>query len=240
VTPRPGALVLVVDDEEEVREMVGRLLGDAGFRTKYAADGVSGIERVATDHPDLVVLDVNMPDMSGLEVLEKIRAAPDPPPVVLLTGSEDAETFTKGVGKGAAAYVKKPFRFDELLAACRRVLEASGREAAGPPGPERRREERRPLLAAVTVLSRDKKPLALGELINLSPGGAQVELGVPLEPGSQVWVAFQGLGMALTLECRVQWWQGSASRSVAHGLQFLNLSPEQERPIRELLAPEGG
>jgi DNA-binding response OmpR family regulator len=235
-----GQRVLVIDDEEEVRNMVGRLLGDAGFQIKYAADGASGLERVALDHPDLVVLDVNLPDIGGLEILEKIREIADAPPVVLLTGSEDAETFTKGVGKGAAAYVKKPFRFDDLLAACRRVLDVSGRGITPPPGPERRREDRRPLLAAVTVLSRDKNPLALGELINLSPGGAQVELGVPLEPGSHVWVAFQGLGMSLTLECRVQWWQGSASRSVAHGLQFLNLTPEQERPIRELLAPEAG
>ncbi len=156
--------------------------------------------------------------------------------MVVLTARGDTQAFARSVTQGVRAYVYKPFRFAELLATCQRVLQEDQQPEAEVKE-ERRREVRRALVVSVRVLSREGSALALGELVNLSPGGAQVELGVPLEPGRTVWVAFQGSGVNLALECRVQWWRGSSNNCVAHGLAFVNLSEAQEQAIRSLLFP---
>lgn len=233
--PAP-ARVLVVDDEDDVRNLVCRVLADAGFATDAASGGAQALEKIDAGPPDLLVLDLMMPEVDGWTVLARLQDRPGRPPTVVLTAAGETSAFTRAVASGAAAYVAKPFRFADLVGTCRRVLESASRPPSTPTD-ERRREARRSLATAVTVLSRERQPIALGELVNLSSGGAQVELGVPLEPGTRVWVAFHTAGVHLTLECKVQWWQGSASRSVVHGLAFLNLNDEQMAPIRLLLGP---
>lgn len=229
--------VLVADDEEDVRSLVGRILTDAGFAVELAEDGEATLASVERARPDLLVLDLMMPDVDGYTVLERLRARRDAPPVVILTARGDGASFDRGVVEGGAVgYLRKPFRVGELLRTCRRVLKLGQGEPRPLPS-ERRQSLRRPLLTAVTVLSRERKPLALGDLVDLGGGGAQVELGAPLETGSRVFVAFQTGGVNLTLECRVQWWQGSGSNRFVHGLSFAALSPEQEGPLRALLVP---
>jgi DNA-binding response OmpR family regulator len=228
--------ILVVDDEEDVQILIRRILSDAGYDVDSASDGEAALERIEDRKPDLVVLDLMMPGLDGWGVLENLRKRPDPPPVVVVTALADYQAFTRGVREGAAAYVCKPFHFAELVATCQKVLLAGATRS--PVVPEQRRESRRPLVVEVQVLSHGSRPVAVGELVNLSPGGAQVDLGVALELGDRVRVAFSipSSGFPVGIEGRVQW-RLAAQRGYSHGLVFVSLSPAQEQQLRELLEP---
>jgi DNA-binding response OmpR family regulator len=228
--------ILVVDDEEDVQILIRRILSDAGYDVDSASDGEAALERIEDRRPDLVVLDLMMPGMDGWGVLENLRKRPDPPPVVVVTALADYQAFTRGVREGAAAYVCKPFHFAELVATCQKVLLAGA--TRGPLAAEQRRESRRRLVVEVQVLSHGSRPVAVGELVNLSPGGAQVDLGVALELGDRVRVAFSipGSGFPVGIEGRVQW-RLAAQRGFSHGLVFVSLTPAQEQQLRELLQP---
>jgi CheY-like chemotaxis protein len=226
--------ILVVDDEEDVQVLICRILRDAGFEVDSAEDGAVALERLSDRRPDLVVLDLMMPGIDGWGVLERMRDMPRPPPVVVLTARTDFGTFTRGVREGASAYVCKPFRFHELVATCQRLLLAVTKQDVGP---ERRREERRLLMVEVRVLSRDNTPIALGHLANLSAGGAQVDLGLGLQPGDRVRVAFHiPAGTPLSLEGTVRWREVAGS-GFAHGVAFVTLPAEAESQLREMLRP---
>jgi CheY-like chemotaxis protein len=229
--------VLVVDDEEDVQILVARILRDSGFEVDTASDGGEAIERMRVVRPDLIVLDLMMPGIDGWGVLEHLKKTTNPPPVVIVTARTDYGTFTRGVREGGAAFVCKPFRFHELVATCQRLMLPWERPT---PGAERRRDPRRTLMVEVEVLSRDRAPIALGELVNLGPGGAQVDLGVPLEMDDVVRVAFHVPGgeTPLSLAGQVRW-RTPAPRGHAHGLKFQDVSADEERQLGELLRPTG-
>jgi DNA-binding response OmpR family regulator len=228
--------ILVVDDEEDVQILIQRILTDAGFDVESAGDGQLALERIEDRRPDLVVLDLMMPGLDGWGVLEHLRKRPDAPPVVVVTALADYQAFTRGVREGAAAYVCKPFHFGELVATCQKVLLASA--ARAPVASEQRREQRRRLMVEVHVLSQESRPVAVGELVNLSLGGAQVDLGIALQLGDRVRVALSipSSGFPLGLEGRVQW-RLAAQRSFSHGLVFVALSVAEEQQLRDLLRP---
>jgi DNA-binding response OmpR family regulator len=113
VTPRRFAVV--VDDDAGIRELVALHLGDLGFDVVQAANGDEGV-RMALDHqPDLIVLDVRMPGMSGYEVTREVRRLlPGYTRVLLVTGSVLASELAEGFEAGADAYLKKPFTGQDL------------------------------------------------------------------------------------------------------------------------------
>lgn len=228
--------ILVVDDEEDVQLLVCRILRDVGYDVEAASDGGEAIEKMSARRPDLLVLDLMMPGIDGWGVLEHLRRVPDAPPVVVVTARADYSSFTRGVKEGAAAYVFKPFRFHELVATCQKILLSGPRRPSV--GEERRTSPRRTLMVDVKVLSKERAPIALGELVNLGLGGAQVDLGVPLELGDSVRIAFHSPagGFPLSLDGAVKW-RGPASRGFAHGLAFLQPSPDEEHALAELLKP---
>lgn len=229
--------ILVVDDEEDVQVLVSRILKDAGYDVDRAGDGGQAIERMKANRPDLIVLDLMMPGIDGWGVLEHLKKTADPPPVVIVTARTDYGTFARGVREGGAAFVCKPFRFHELVATCQKLLMPGVLHAGA--GVERRRDPRRTLVVEVKVLSRERAPIALGELVNLGPGGAQVDLAAPLDLGDAVRVAFHipGGDNTLSIEGQVRW-RGGAARGFAHGLRFQNLTPDEERQLSELLRPQ--
>jgi CheY-like chemotaxis protein len=228
--------ILVVDDEEDVQVLVCRILRDVGYDVESASDGGEAIEKINARPPDLLVLDLMMPGIDGWGVLEHLRRVPDAPPVVVVTARADYASFTRGVKEGAAAYVFKPFRFHELVATCQKILLTGPRRPSA--GEERRKSPRRTLMADVKVLSKERAPIAVGELVNLGQGGAQVDLGVPLEVGDSVRIAFHSPagGFPLSLAGDVRW-RSPANRGFAHGLAFLNPSPDEEHALTELLQP---
>jgi CheY-like chemotaxis protein len=121
--------ILVIDDDAGIRETLADFLASEGFRVDLARDGAEGLERVAASRPDLILVDLKMPGMSGGHFVERLRADPASRalPVVLMTG-------TRAVGApapAADAVLEKPFELDDLLAVVRRLRPA----APSPGGP---------------------------------------------------------------------------------------------------------
>jgi len=122
--------VLVVDDEENVTHLVSSALRFDGFETVTADSGPSALAAVAESDPDLVVLDVMMPGMDGLGVLQNLRAAGSQVPVIFLTARDAATDRIGGLRAGADDYVVKPFSVEELLARVHAVLRRSAPDDA--------------------------------------------------------------------------------------------------------------
>jgi DNA-binding response OmpR family regulator len=226
-------LLLVVDDEEDVRKLISRILAEKGYEVVEARNGAEALRQVASHRFDLMVLDLMMPEVDGWEVLRRLPAIPGAPPVVIVTALGDYNSLSRGIREGASAYVIKPFRFNELIATCQGVIASSAGKAM--PIRERRRTARRTLLAQVSVLTREKSPIALGELVDLSEGGARVRLGLALETGATVSLAFHvPAGDALALDGRVRWCQ-TGTRGFTHGLAFADMTAEAGLQLRTLL-----
>jgi len=107
--------ILVVDDDDALREMVGLVLNAAGYNTVFAADGLSAVEVFKSEEPDLVLLDIMLPGQSGIEVCKQIRSLSGTP-IVMLTAKGDTEDVVHGLEAGADDYVVKPHNGAELLA----------------------------------------------------------------------------------------------------------------------------
>ena len=118
---RPHELVLVVDDEESYREALTIGLSQEGFDVVVAADGAEARLAVRRDRPDLVLLDVMLPDVSGIELCREFRAERDVP-VIMLTARDGEVDVVLALELGAADYVAKPYRLRELVARMRAVL----------------------------------------------------------------------------------------------------------------------
>jgi two-component system, OmpR family, response regulator MprA len=117
--------VLVVDDERAVRGSVRRALALEGYQVAEAAGGREALDALRERAPDVVVLDVLMPDVDGLEVCRRLRAAGDRVPVLMLTAREAIADRVSGLDAGADDYLVKPFALDELLARLRALLRRS-------------------------------------------------------------------------------------------------------------------
>ncbi|MFI6150024.1 response regulator transcription factor [Streptomyces sp. NPDC051109] len=133
VTP-PGASLLVVDDEPNIRELLSASLRFVGFRVTSAANGADALAAVAEERPDLVVLDVMLPDISGFAVVRRLREAvgagsgsgADHLPVLFLTAKDGVDDKISGLTAGGDDYVTKPFSLEELIARIRAILRRTG------------------------------------------------------------------------------------------------------------------
>src|SRR5580693_39960 len=115
--------VLVVDDEPTIAEVVSRYLERAGYRTRIASDGAQALEAASDQRPDLVVLDLMLPRIDGLEVMRRLREQDrDRIPVILLTAKGEESDRVIGLRLGADDYVVKPFSPAELVARVDAVL----------------------------------------------------------------------------------------------------------------------
>jgi two-component system response regulator ResD len=123
-------MVLVVDDEPTIAEIVARYLERAGYATETAPDGLEALRLNVERHPDLIVLDLMLPGLGGLEVLRRLRESDANTPVILLTAKGEQHDKLVGLRSGADDYVVKPFSPGELVArvdaVLRRVLPAGG------------------------------------------------------------------------------------------------------------------
>lgn len=122
--------VLVVDDEEYIRDLVSSALRIAGFQSMTAADGPRALAAVSSDSPDLVILDVGLPGIDGFEVCRRLRGDGDETPIIFLTARDAAEDRVSGFTKGGDDYLTKPFSLEELVARVRAVLRRTQRSGA--------------------------------------------------------------------------------------------------------------
>jgi DNA-binding response OmpR family regulator len=124
--------VLVADDDAELRELIAFTLGQAGYLVIKAGDGPGAVRLFAEESPDLVVLDINMPGLSGFQVCEAIRAR-SRVPVMMLTVRGEEEDLVRALGLGADDYLTKPFSPRTLLARIRALLRRAGMTESSAP-----------------------------------------------------------------------------------------------------------
>jgi two-component system OmpR family response regulator len=118
--------LLLVDDEENLRTMLEAALRHSGFEVHPAATGREALEAMPTVRPDLVVLDVMLPDLDGFDVIKRLRTSGDRTPVLFLTARDTTEDRVRGLTLGGDDYLVKPFSLEELVARITAVLRRSG------------------------------------------------------------------------------------------------------------------
>jgi DNA-binding response OmpR family regulator len=129
-----GSRVLVVDDDRTVSDVVRRYLERAGYHVTQAGDGAAALAAVARDRPDLVVLDLMLPKVDGLEVCRRLRTDPGGVPIVMLTALGEEADRVLGLEVGADDYVTKPFSPRELVLRVQSVLRRQGGHGGGTGG----------------------------------------------------------------------------------------------------------
>src|SRR3982074_189335 len=123
--------ILIIEDEKRIQEFLSRGLESAGYAVDVAGNGGTAIDLVHGTEYDLIILDLMLPDMDGLSILQKIRNRKSSPPVLILSARDAVDDRVKGLDLGADDYLTKPFAFVELLARVRVLLRR------GQPTPER-------------------------------------------------------------------------------------------------------
>jgi DNA-binding response OmpR family regulator len=138
VSPLDAApLVMIVEDDAAIAEGLALNLKLQGYRAAVAEDGEVAVARIASERPDLILLDISLPKRSGISVLDMLRTGGDQVPVVVLSARQDESDKVAALRLGADDYVTKPFALAELLARVDAVLRRSrGPVAAPPPEPE--------------------------------------------------------------------------------------------------------
>lgn len=149
--------ILVVEDERRIADFLTRGLQGAGYAVDAAPDGTTALELVHTTDYDLIILDIMLPDLDGLKVLERIRSRKAGPPVLILSARGAVDDRVKGLEQGADDYLTKPFAFVELLARVRALLRR------GQPAPERLQ------VADLVIDTMRRKVTRASETIELAP-----------------------------------------------------------------------
>ncbi|HEU5222333.1 MAG TPA: response regulator transcription factor [Candidatus Lumbricidophila sp.] len=125
--------ILIVDDEANIRDLLTSSLRFAGFAVRAVGNGAQAIAAVLEDEPDLIILDVMLPDMNGFGVTKRLRSAGYAAPILFLTAKDDTEDKITGLTVGGDDYVTKPFSLDEIVARIkailRRTMQAEDEEA---------------------------------------------------------------------------------------------------------------
>ena len=121
-TQRKGPRILIVDDEPNIRELLSTSLRFAGFGVRAVGNGAQTISAVLEEEPDLIILDVMLPDMNGFSVTKRLRTAGYTAPIIFLTAKDDTEDKVEGLNVGGDDYVTKPFSLDEIIARINAVL----------------------------------------------------------------------------------------------------------------------
>ena len=122
MTGNKGPRILIVDDEPSIRELLTTSLRFAGFGVRSVSNGAQTISAVLEEEPDLIILDVMLPDMNGFSVTKRLRSAGYTAPILFLTAKDDTEDKVMGLTVGGDDYVTKPFSLDEIIARIKAIL----------------------------------------------------------------------------------------------------------------------
>ena len=196
------ASVVIIEDEQRIRELVARVLADRGHDVESTATAMEGLQAVVRVSPELVILDMGLPDLDGAELLKMIRAVSDVPIIVATARSEDRDVI-RTLDAGADDYLTKPFSVDQLEARVRAVLRRSGSEG-----------RQGPLMVGDLAIDVAAREAALnGEPIDLSPKEFDVLRFLAERPGevvskrellAEVWRQPYG-GSEKTVDVHISW-----------------------------------
>lgn len=132
--------ILIIEDEEKIARFVELELSHEGYETDKATNGREGLEKIESGGYDLVILDIMLPELNGIEVLRRARRTTDVP-VILLTARDSITDKVSGLDMGANDYITKPFAIEELLARIRAILRSSEKAAEKAPEPAEKEED---------------------------------------------------------------------------------------------------
>ncbi len=196
------ASVVIIEDEQRIRELVARVLADRGHDVESTATAMEGLQAVVRVSPELVILDMGLPDLDGAELLKMIRAVSDVPIIVATARSEDRDVI-RTLDAGADDYLTKPFSVDQLEARVRAVLRRTGGEG-----------RQGPLMVgdlAIDVAAREAR--LDGQPVDLSPKEFDVLRFLAERPGevvskrellAEVWRQPYG-GSEKTVDVHISW-----------------------------------
>lgn len=115
--------ILIIDDEQIITRALSRAFQKEGFQVLTASDGQEGLQKITEQNPSLILLDIIMPKLSGLELLEQIRQSQIMTPVILMTAYGDAKTAAKAKELGVSAYLTKPFKcIDDVISTAKKCM----------------------------------------------------------------------------------------------------------------------
>ena len=123
MTSATAPLILIIDDESAILDTLRILLKNEGFDVTTAQGGKAGLDQLKTSAPDIVLTDVRMPQVTGIDVLTAVRQQDPETPVILMTAQASLQTAIQAVNEGAFYYIQKPFSNDDMIAICRRAAE---------------------------------------------------------------------------------------------------------------------
>ena len=151
--------ILVVDDEPNIRDLLMTSLKFAGYQVKAVANGASTISAVLEEEPDLILLDVMLPDMNGFSVTKRLRGAGYTAPILFLTAKDETEDKITGLNAGGDDYVTKPFSLDEIVARIQAILRRTMQT-----------DEESVIRAGELTMDQDTHDVSVGDVsIDLSP-----------------------------------------------------------------------
>lgn len=160
--PASGSRVLVCDDEPSIVELLQVSLKFQGFEVDTASNGAEAIDKARRNHPDVVILDVMMPQMDGFDTLTRLRADGVDAPVLFLTARDAVEDRVRGLTIGGDDYVTKPFSLEEVVARVRVLLRRGGPKSAAEHPP-------RLVFADIELDDETHEVFKAGKLVTLSP-----------------------------------------------------------------------
>ena len=169
--------ILVVEDDEAIRSAVRRGLTERGHAVAVAATGMSGLEQLLARPPQVVLLDLGLPDVGGLALISMIRAASQVP-IIVITARDDDPTIVKALDAGADDYVVKPFGTDQLAARIRAVLRRGGSGSESGPEPLR--------VGELVVDERARSATLAGRPLELARKEFDLLLALAARPGEVV------------------------------------------------------
>lgn len=159
--------ILIVEDDENIQQLVGYNLSKAGFTVSHAENGAEGLARIKAEKPALVILDLMLPGLDGLEICRAVRAASETAelPIIMLTAKSEDEDVTTGLDLGADDYITKPFSPKILVARVKAAL----RRKAGLPAEEEKKEGE-PFLAVheIRIDAKRHEVAVAGEPVSLT------------------------------------------------------------------------
>lgn len=151
--------LLMIDDDPNLSQLLGEFLAGQGYSVRHAPNGRAGLREMFANKPDLILLDVTMPQMDGWETLKRIREVSDTP-IIMLTARDDESEILRGFSHGADDYVTKPFSFAQLAARTKAVLSRRSNSAS---------EEEHLKVGDLEVNIPTRRVARGGENINLTP-----------------------------------------------------------------------